>query len=806
MKKLRKEFFKSLYKTKMRYLSIMLIVTLGVAFYAGVRACKPDMEASADAYFDEVDLWDLRIVSASGMTKEDITRIADISGVDVAEGAYTKEVFCEKEGEQMAVKVMSVQPKLNQPSLKKGKLPQNENECVLDSKLERQGFQIGDKIQLKPGDEVPLSAFLTKDEYEITGFVSYPYYLSLERGTATIGNGDMAGFILLPQEAFCIKSNPFDAESDRLYTETFVKIKGAEKLACYSEEYENLVHKVQKKIEVLNEDWYVFDRNFIQTYEEYGQDANRIGAIGEVFPLIFFLVAALVSLTTMTRMVEEERTQIGTLKALGYTKMAIAAKYILYGFSAAIIGSVFGVLIGQHILPQVIIMAYAILYDNLPKVLTPLQANYAFSSACVAIICTTLAAMLACYKEMLLEPAQLMRPQAPKNGKRVFLERITFVWKRLSFSKKATVRNLIRYKKRFFMTVFGVGGCTALVLVGFGIKDSIASIGELQFGEVCLYDANILLNETKETETLFEMLQKETKECMYIYENSFDVGNGKITKSSYLVVPQNIKELSVYMNLQDRETKEKWALSDDGIIMTEKLANLLGVFAGDEVTLQISDTNQKKVKVSAVSENYFMHYVYMSPALYKEVFGQEPPFNAVFAKFHQTSKAYEKQFFERFGSREEVSGISFTSGIAKRVRDMLKSMDAIIVVLVVSAGLLSFVVLFNLNNINISERIRELATIKVLGFYDMELAWYVYRENIVLTIVGALLGLGLGVALHRFVIRTAEIDMLMFSRIIKPSSFVYGVVLTFVFAMLVNAMMYRKLKKIDMIQSLKSVE
>ena len=806
MKKLRKEFFKSLYKTKMRYLSIVLIVTLGVAFFAGVRACRPDMELSADHYFDQVDLWDLRIVSASGMTKEDIHKIASVPDVDVAEGAYTKEVFCEGKEEQLAVKVMSVQPKLNQPSIKKGRLPQKENECVLDTKLEQQGFQIGDKIQLKPGDGMPLAAFLKNEEYTITGFATYPYYLSLDRHTAAIGNGSMAGFILVPQESFCIRSDPFSSDSDELYTETFVKVNGAEKLLCYSEEYEQLVQDVQKKIETLNGEWYVFDRDSIQTYAEYGQDANRIGAIGEVFPLIFFFVAALVSLTTMTRMVEEERTQIGTLKALGYTKLAIAAKYILYGCSAAVIGSVFGVLIGQHVLPKVIITAYAILYNNLPEVLSPLQADYAFTSALVAIFCTTGAAMLACYKEMLLVPAQLMRPQAPKNGKRVFLERMQFVWKRLSFSKKATVRNLIRYKKRFFMTIFGVGGCTALLLVGFGLKDSVVSIGELQFGEVCLYDASILLDETKDTTQLFQMLQEETKECMYAYETSMDVANGKTTKSSYLIVPQNEKEWSSYMNLQDRKTKEKWTLSDDGIIITEKLATLLDVSAGDEITLKISDTDQRKVKISAVSENYFMHYIYMTPSLYRTILGQEPQYNAIFAKFDKASNAYEKEFFETFGSMDGVSNTSFTSGIAKRVRDMLKSMDAIIVVLVVSAGLLSFVVLFNLNNINISERVRELATIKVLGFYDKELAWYVYRENIVLTVIGTVLGLGLGLVLHRFVISTAEIDMLMFSRFIKLPSFVYAVVLTFVFSMLVNGMMYRKLKNIDMIQSLKSVE
>lgn len=804
MRQLRKEFFRSLHNTWLRYLSMVLIVALGVAFFSGVRSAEPDMQISADAFFDDSSLWDIRVICAEGMKEEDLEKIRDIQGVAYAEGSYNLEALCDDGEELKPIKVMALNEEMNQVTLQKGKMPKKDTECLLDSAWEGKGCRIGDKISIKTGTDVPLEYQLAQAEYTITGFVTHPYYLSMDRGTASIGNGDLSGFVMVPASNF---ETPFTATGQgKVYSEAFVRVEGVQKLNCYGEEYEDEVEQVSGHLEKLNEQWYVLNRNSIQAYQEYGQDTNRIGAIGKVFPLIFFLVAALVSLTTITRMVEEERTQIGTLKALGYGRGAIAAKYILYGCSGAIIGSMIGIAVGYRLLPYVIITAYGILYSHLPEILTPLQAGHAISSTLVAVLCTTLAALAACYKELRSVPAQLMRPVSPKNGKRVFLERIGFLWRRLRFSQKATMRNLIRYKKRFLMTVFGIGGCTALILVGFGLKDSIVSLGELQFGHVTIYDANIMLDVTQDTDAVYEELQKDATDILYIYENSFDIGKGDIIKSSYFIVPKDKQELHKFMSLQDRRTGDKQELSEDGIIITEKLAKLLDAEVGDTVYLKESDTSRIEVKVTAISENYFMHYIYMSPSLYEELFGEAPVYNCIFANLKDVSDKYEEAFFEKYSPMEGVSGISFTSGISDRVHNMLKSMDPIIVVLVVAAGLLSFVVLFNLNNINIGERIRELATIKVLGFYDEELAWYVYRENIWLTAIGVLLGLGLGVVLHQFVIATAEIDLLMFTRNIDLSSFVYAIVLTFVFAVLVNLAMYRKLRRIDMIQSLKSVE
>ncbi|MFT3984891.1 MAG: FtsX-like permease family protein, partial [Lachnospiraceae bacterium] len=558
-------------------------------------------------------------------------------------------------------------------------------------------------------------------------------------------------------------------------------------------------------------EWYVLDRNYIQTYVEYGQDSDRIGAIGEVFPVIFFLVAALVALTTMTRMVEEERTQIGTLKALGYSNGNIAAKYLLYALSASLSGSIAGLVIGQKLLPYVIINAYAILYNNLTTVLTPLNMEYSVSATLVAISCTTLATLFACYKELAATPAVLMRPSAPKAGKRVFLERIPFIWKKLNFTQKSTIRNLIRYKKRFFMTIFGIGGCMGLLLVGFGVKDSISSIGEYQFGQIRTYDADITIEEKateEEKASLIDKLASDKRIVDYLYgkQSAIDIKANDTVKSGYLIVPSDNEKVKDYICFRNRLTKEAYTLNDNGVIISEKLAKLLDVGAGDKILLQEDDTAGVEVVIEEVTENYFLHYVYMSSGLYEEVYGEKPVYSEIFLNTVQNDKEFEGGLGTEYLEMNAVAGMTFYSEMADRIDNMLTSMNTVIYVLVVSAGLLAFVVLYNLNNININERKRELATLKVLGFYDREVDSYVNRENIILTLIGAVFGIFIGFFLHRFVILTAEIDLMMFGREIKPVSYLYSILLTFAFSFIVNAVMSFRLKKIDMVESLKSVE
>lgn len=1260
---LAKDFFMEIKKTRNRFLSIMLIAALGVAFFAGVRAAAPDMNMSADLLYDKSNFMDIRVLSDLGLTEKDIDAIRDIKGVESVRGGYSADVLCSTEEAQLVVRMMSAYEDINKITVKQGRMPEKKDECLADERfLSLSGYKIGDTISVKSGTDDDIADTLAVTEYKIVGSGTTAYYLSLDRGTSKIGNGELSSFLVIPAESFSLE----------VYTEAVIRVAGAKELLSGSDKYEDTVKEVedhldaiadgrcdiryesvyregqeklddasaeieenQQKLEdakkelddgekeladaqqklddakkelqtardkltdgeaqladgeaqaadgenqladgwntyyenastleeksreleeaeaqtadgenqiaegwqeldaqkaalsdgrsqleegkaqiaqgrqqltdgiaqteagiaqveqkiqeieaglpavrdgiakvtdgihqaeagiadleqkqavvqagiaqleeqlaavppeaedirqqleaQLNEareqeaqieagisaasgqladlqntlqqleeqkaqmdnalpqlkeqqqtlpaaleelkkqldqldaqaetlaekeaeladgedqiaqaevlltekeaelaagkaqiedgaaqladgenqldearelleskeqeladakaqiaqsrkeledgkaqladgekeiadgeseieknrkkladgrreyeekkadadekiadarqkvadgqkdlddlevpKWYILNRDFIQTYVEYEQDADRIKAIGDVFPAIFFLVAALICLTTMTRMVEEERTQIGTLKALGYSKLSIAAKYLCYALLASLIGSLAGLVAGQKILPPVIINAYGILYNNLPEAVAPLHAGYSISSTLLAIACTTAAAGIACYKELMSTPATLMRPAAPKSGKRVLLERVGIIWNHLSFTNKSTVRNLFRYKKRFFMTVLGIGGCMGLLLVGFGVKDSVRSIGTIQYNDLLSYHAEIVLEDKttpEEKEEVMDAMEKDKdiKSFMAVYKTSMDIENEKedVTKSAYVMVPENAKEFKKYADLRSRTTKEHYELSDDGIIISEKLAKLLDVKEGDTVVLKEEETDHFEVKVSHITENYFLHYIYISPELYGKVFGETPEFVDYLTINTSTDSAFEDSMQEKYMAYDQISEVSFITKTADRIANMLKSLDTVIYVLVIAAGLLAFVVLYNLNNINISERIRELATLKVLGFYDMEVSRYVLRENVCLTLIGCFLGIFFGKILHRFVILTAETDIMMFGRDIEIISFVYSILITLFFSAVVNFFMHFRLKKVDMVESMKSVE
>ena len=1260
---LAKDFFMEIKKTRNRFLSIMLIAALGVAFFAGVRAAAPDMNMSADLLYDKSNFMDIRVLSDLDLTEKDIDAIRDIKGVESVRGGYSADVLCSTEEAQLVVRMMSAYEDINKITVKQGRMPEKKDECLADERfLSLSGYKIGDTISVKSGTDDDIADTLAVTEYKIVGSGTTAYYLSLDRGTSKIGNGELSSFLVIPAESFSLE----------VYTEAVIRVAGAKELLSGSDKYEDTVKEVedhldaiadgrcdiryesvyregqeklddasaeieenQQKLEdakkelddgekeladaqqklddakkelqtardkltdgeaqladgeaqaadgenqladgwntyyenastleeksreleeaeaqtadgenqiaegwqeldtqkaalsdgrsqleegkaqiaqgrqqltdgiaqteagiaqveqkiqeieaglpavrdgiakvtdgihqaeagiadleqkqavvqagiaqleeqlaavppeaedirqqleeQLNEareqeaqieagisaasgqladlqntlqqleeqkaqmdnalpqlkeqqqtlpaaleelkkqldqldaqaetlaekeaeladgedqiaqaevlltekeaelaagkaqiedgaaqladgenqldearelleskeqeladakaqiaqsrkeledgkaqladgekeiadgeseieknrkkladgrreyeekkadadekiadarqkvadgqkdlddlevpKWYILNRDFIQTYVEYEQDADRIKAIGDVFPAIFFLVAALICLTTMTRMVEEERTQIGTLKALGYSKLSIAAKYLCYALLASLIGSLAGLVAGQKILPPVIINAYGILYNNLPEAVAPLHAGYSISSTLLAIACTTAAAGIACYKELMSTPATLMRPAAPKSGKRVLLERVGIIWNHLSFTNKSTVRNLFRYKKRFFMTVLGIGGCMGLLLVGFGVKDSVRSIGTIQYNDLLSYHAEIVLEDKttpEEKEEVMDAMEKDKdiKSFMAVYKTSMDIENEKedVTKSAYVMVPENAKEFKKYADLRSRTTKEHYELSDDGIIISEKLAKLLDVKEGDTVVLKEEETDHFEVKVSHITENYFLHYIYISPELYGKVFGETPEFVDYLTINTSTDSAFEDSMQEKYMAYDQVSEVSFITKTADRIANMLKSLDTVIYVLVIAAGLLAFVVLYNLNNINISERIRELATLKVLGFYDMEVSRYVLRENVCLTLIGCFLGIFFGKILHRFVILTAETDIMMFGRDIEIISFVYSILITLFFSAVVNFFMHFRLKKVDMVESMKSVE
>ena len=1203
---LRKDFIIEIKKTMGRFVSIFFIVALGVAFYSGIRASEPSMRITADQYFDDSELMDLKVMGTMGLTKADIKAIGKVSGIEAVEGGYSKDVLCPVGDNEKVVHMLSMEKNFNQVSVVEGKLPEKAGECLVDEDfLSYTDLKVGDMVTFHSGDGEALTDSLVTDTYKIVGIGNSPLYISFGRGSSTIGTGEISGFVVVDKASFDMD----------VYTEAYVKVSGAEEKIAFTDEYNNLsdaakeavsaieeercavrkqeivdeanekladsektvneksqeledakkelesgkskaaeelekakqqladakqqladakqqiadgetqladakaqlndkqaqldsaeaqyesgkaqldqkeqeladaeqvylsnyskympiitagkeqitaeksqiadgkkrldeglaplnrlkdelagiedeisqcdsrIAELQKQIndgytlyqeyvkipkenrneeekayvekwenlntqlggmqeqkkqlektkqEILNkagfateadleaqitslteqkadldakekvllqqeqtlaaqeeellsagrqitdgksqiaaarsqldstksqitdgkaqilsawallnekEDtlnaskaqlasgeqeladgrskyeqaakeaeeqitdgqakitdgekqltdakqqiadakaeikkienpkWYVQTREDALTeYQGYGDNADRMRSIGKVFPVLFFLVAALISLTTMTRMVEEQRVQIGTMKALGYGKAAIAGKYIGYALIATLGGSIFGVLAGEKILPFIIIYAYMILYKHLPAILVPYHMSYALQASVIAVACTLIATIASCYKELAAEPAELMRPAAPKQGKRILLERIGIIWKHLNFTWKSTVRNLIRYKKRFFMTIFGIGGCMALMVVGFGLKDCIYEIVSLQYEKVQFYDAATYMSDDISEENrqqLHDYLDQnaDIKETIEARMQKTDVKSASGKKTLYLMVPSDNEKIEDFLSFHSRTNKDEvYSLKKDEVILTEKMASLLNVKVGDELTIEDEDRGDQTVTVGAICENYMSHYLYLSPEKYEELYGVPAEYNTIIYSAKDGKDDQIEKIGTKLLSMDGVLNVSYTSSIEGRLDDMLRSLNLVIVVLIVSAGMLAFVVLYNLNNINITERQRELATLKVLGFYDGEVASYVYRENILLTIIGSVVGMVLGNLLHRYIILTVEVEEAMFGRQIHWQSYLYSFLFTVAFSLFVNWVMFYKLKKIDMVESLKSVE
>lgn len=1097
----RKNFYMEIRRNFGRFISILFIVALGVAFFSGIRASEPSMRITGDAYFDESDLMDIKAVSTLGITKEDVSAVGNVKGVGKAEGAYSADFLNIKNKKQYVLHVMSAMEDMNKITVREGRMPEKAGECLVDDQM---NYKIGETIKLKSGTDDKVTDTLKTDELKVVGKGNSPYYISLSRGSTTIGTGTISGFVVVPEKTFDLD----------VYTEMYVQVAGAKDLTAYTKAYKEKVKTVQKRIEAITEErgkirkseledkaneklakaqkklddgkaeskqkledakkqitdgetqvsqakekiasgksqiaaakqtidtkqkeldqatktyqnglkelsqgkkqyeqgkaaydsqyaeaqakiqageeglvtyraeldkgwaryqtllntiealkaqaaggsgqdqellqkiqvmgqqaqetkktldakeqdyqtqkagldaakqklasgkaeldqakakldaseakltsaaasiesgqkqldagkaelkaqeqtlqngeteiaqneakladarkeyedgketseeeiakgekkladakeqikkiknpkWYVYNRSTLVEYDGFGENANRMRAIGKVFPVMFFLVAALISLTGMTRMVEEQRIEIGTMKALGYGNFSIASKYLGYAFLATAGGSILGVLTGEKILPYIIIYAYEIMYPHIPKIYVPYHMSYAVMASAASIVCTMGATLASCYKELAAEPAVLMRPPVPKKGRRVFLERIGFIWKRMNFTWKSTIRNLMRYKKRFFMTIFGIGGCMALMLVGYGVKDSVYEIADIQYDEIQLYDGHIFYKDdvTKtEKEELKEYLKEDTDIQTYMDARmqSVTASKGNKKRSVYQCVLGNPDIVGKYEDFHDRKTKESYKLTDNGAIVSEKTAKLLNVKEGDTINLKDGMAKGVTVKIAHICENYMGHYIYFTPQYYKKVYGKTAEYNCImFRAKDGYSEEQVKKAGEKILAKDQVLTISYLHDIKDQLDDMLASLNLVIIVLIVSAGMLAFVVLYNLNSINITERQRELATLKVLGFYDVEVAEYVFRENILLTLIGAFVGVIFGKVLHLFVIQTVEVDAAMFGRSIYLPSYIYSFLFTIGFSLFVNWVMYFKLKKIDMVESLKSIE
>lgn len=907
-----------------RFLSIFAIITLGCGFFAGIKATMPDMKETAEVYFDENNLMDLRLVSTIGVKAEDIAAVKKLDCVEGVMAGYSKDVFFSDNGKNAALKIMSYndmlakddKDNLNRPVLIEGRMPENPGECVVDVRLKSDSYKIGSTLKLVSAEsDKEITDMLSTDSYKVVGVATSPLYIGHERDRTNIGSGTVSGFVLIPETEFVAD----------YYTELFITLKDCD-YKPFSDEYSEAVDKVRDEIEKafsdsvnnryadivnLNNTKLESAKTSVQTLEEildcdteqlielkaqtekavndleiqaqtdssallkgklskmksklsqmslllearqqedaevlgnfyyelesskaeieaaeaelsefkepktfsytryantdyggFSGDSEKIDSIAKVFPVFFIIVAALVCLTTMTRMVEEQRIQIGTYKALGYSSVKIASKYLVYAIAASVSGSLIGTALGLQIFPRIIYSCYKILY-NIPEIITPFKPLYAAGCLVVSVLCTCSAVIFSCYKELSSQPSQLMRPKAPKSGKRVFLEKIPFVWKRLDFLAKVTVRNLLRYKKRFMMTLVGIAGCTALILTGFALKHSISAILNLQFEKVFKYDGLASLNTTDYTldECFSDISEnKNVTEAMKIYQKVGKIKCDNEFQEVYLVVPEKAGEISSYVNLCERASGKPIKLDDNGAVITEKLSKLLDVKQGDTIEIDLEEDGKITLEISAVTENYAMHYAYVSPKLYESIL-RKPDYNMCF--FNLGDDADRTEIAETLISGKKVLGITYLEDNGKNFRDSLKSLDAIVWLLIICAGALAMVVLYNLANINITERVREIATIKVLGFYDGEASAYIYRENIISAIIGIIFGWGFGIVLHRFVVLTAEVDIVMFDRSVVWWAYLFSAILTMAFTAVINVILHFKLKKVDMVESLKSVE
>lgn len=1051
---MRKDIWREIKKSRSRFLSILMIVALGVAFFSGVRASEPDMYLTADMWMDEGNMMDIRVVSTLGFSEDNVRAIEALDEVSAVDGSWFNDVLTRYEESEYVIQALALGD-MNQVTVTEGRLPEADNECLLDSKSH---IPVGTELTFYSGTDSDIEDSLTQATFTVVGKGSSTLFVSSSRGSTTIGDGSVDYFAILPQGSFATE----------YYTQLYVQVEGCADVNCYSDEYTEKIEAATQAIEEISDEqgelhftsakkkalqeiadgkqeladnrekvrqeladaraqlddakqqyedgvaqladakqqiadgeaeiaaneelltqgqaaiteaeaqisekeleisaaqaalpaaqaqlsqaeaqvkmlkalypsaliqidsissqiaqaeqqvadgkaqiagyqatiqdgqvqmeaakaqiaqkkeelasgqtaleeakaqledaktqqedgeaqlaeakeeieqgevdyeegkkkaeeefakaedtiakaedmvatmesptWYVFDRTDLLEYSDLGDNAERMGAIGKVFPLMFFLIAALVSLTTMTRMVDEQRTLIGTMKALGYSRIAIASKYVIYAFSATAIGSVVGVLIGEKLFPYIIVSSYGLMYSPFQILLIPYEWEHALTASMAALVCTLGATLSSCIKVLGSVPAQLMRPAAPPQGKRILLERITFLWRHFSFSQKAAFRNLFRYKKRMLMTIAGISSCMGMMLVGFGIHDSIIDIGKIQYGQVQLEDAMLAVNTETSAQAQADLntyLQEQEKIAMYapVYMKNIEIEKGEESHELYICVVPDKNTFDGLHIFRDRVSHEQYRLMDEGVILTEKVASNLGVEVGDEVTIQNGDRDDVSIPVTAICENYIYHYLYMTESCYTKLYGEKPEYSVYYLKFQEGLDIKdEKKIGRELLEQEAAYNISYTEDTNETIEAMLGSLNLIVFVLIASAALLAFIVIFNLNNINITERRRELATLKVLGFFDGEVDMYIFRENIFLTLVGAAVGIGFGWWLHQYIIQTVEVSVVMFGRQIKTVSYGMSYLLTCIFSLCINAMMHWQLKKIDMIESLKSIE
>ncbi|MBE5961910.1 MAG: FtsX-like permease family protein [Lachnospiraceae bacterium] len=802
--------------SKARFFSILVIILLGVAFYTGIKSSGPDMNLAVNELFEEYNLMDGKIVSNFGIDEDDIALLEKDERITDVFATHSFDVNLLHTSN--VVKFMEYNPdaRINHFIVVEGRLPKNPGEIALDEEAFRlnKDLAVGQEYIVETEDEG--GGYLNQNVFTIVGIVRSPMYLEKgARGTTSVGKGSVDYFAVVNKE---------DISMD-VYTEVYVRFANVEGMNGYSEEYSDLMEENKAHLEELftkrQEErakeapifsslaYYVSERTDNTGYGAYKDSIQSLDNIASVLPVFFFLLAAMICLTTMTRMVEENRMEIGTLKALGYHDFEIAKKYVIYAALASITGCILGILIGSTILPMIISNAHESLY-SIPPVVISYYPAYIIQSLAISILCTVGASLFVIWMELKSKPANLMRAKAPKIGKRILLERITPLWKRFNFNYKVTFRNLFRYKQRMFMTVFGISGCMAILVTGFGLKDSNEGVTQKQFEKLWTYEAMVIRNgnATEEQKADYQNVLADIEgyeDGLSLHQEALTISKeGMNSQNTMLCVPEDPSYINDYILLNDRVSGEVYELPDDGVIVTEKLAKLLGSSAGDTIAIK-DETNQVyEVKIAHVAENYIKHYLYMSPAYYEQIFGKPAVYNTELLNL--TSTADENAVSEALLGCEDVLNITFTSKMRQTSEDSSANMNLVMIVIIVAAGSLAFVVLYNLNNINVSERIHELSTIKVLGFYDQEVTMYIVRENVMLTLFGIIGGSILGKMLHAFILYTAETDNAMMDPHVTPLSFLLAAGMTVFFSVVVMISMHIKLRNVNMIDALKSNE
>lgn len=866
-KSILKDALREISLNKKKFISLLLIIVIGTGFYVGLKSTPKDMKETAKAYYKETNLFDLKVVSSSGFSKNDYYSLKQVDGVKGVFLSKTLDVITTINNSDYVIKLNSINEDrdlksddyINHLTLLKGRYPKTINEGLVEEKfLTDNNLSLDDLVTLKPEDENGLRA----KKIKIVGVVRSSYYSSKDRGTSNLKNGKVDYFMYLSEGDFA---------SD-LYTEGYVTIKGANKFDTYSKKYDSFINKYKslvneeilkgakethkRNVSVLESDInelkdnlnrlnstdlpsdelntsikevsselkakedelskikdvlaYSIKRSEVAGFYEYKLETERIENIAKVFPLMFFLVAALVSLTTMTRMVDEERIGMGTLRAIGYSKSSVIFKYVLYALLASILGSIIGTILFYKLIPMLVGYCYNIFYD-MPSINATMQINYALFSLVFSILSTVLATILVFLKDTSKTPAELMRPEAPKKGKRIFLEKIDKIWNSLSFLNKITLRNIFRYKKRLFMTVIGICGSTALILASFGIKDSVMKVADNQYNKIDKYDMIISINNNasnNDKKVLEEKIldENEIKKITYVYKSNVLLKNNKKSENSNIIVPENKEKINDYITLRQRKTKKDIKMDDDGIIVSEKLAKLLKLKKNSYAKLTLPNNKKVNVKVSGITENYIEHYVYISPKLYKKLSGENANYSTIIAITKNLSNKKEKALESNISDINNVTSTLLSSDTKNNYKDMMNTLNYVILILIVCAAALAFVVLYNLASVNISERRRELATIKVLGFYDEEVTKYIYKEMFILTIIGSLIGLIVGSFLTLYVIKICETNLFMFTFNINFISYLLSFIITLLFLFIVNLFMHFELKKLDMVEALKSYE